>query len=84
MTIVSMIISLARAFDLTAVAEGVETHEQLKLLRLLKCHQVQGYLIAKPMPADDLVALLLSSAGTLNITDVGSAAAADSRHSAAR
>lgn len=53
MTIVSMIIALARAFDLTAVAEGVETEEQLKLLRLLKCHQLQGYLIAKPMPPEE-------------------------------
>jgi diguanylate cyclase (GGDEF)-like protein/PAS domain S-box-containing protein len=82
MTIVSMIISLARAFDLTAVAEGVETHEQLKLLRLLKCHQLQGYLIAKPMPADDLVALLLSSGGTLSITDGAVVPAAEARKSA--
>ena len=67
MTIVSMIIALARAFDLTAVAEGVETHEQLKLLRLLKCHHLQGYLIAKPMPADALCTLLCDSGGTIDV-----------------
>jgi EAL domain-containing protein (putative c-di-GMP-specific phosphodiesterase class I) len=40
------------------VAEGVETSEQARLLRLLKCDQAQGYLIAKPMPADDVVKML--------------------------
>jgi EAL domain-containing protein (putative c-di-GMP-specific phosphodiesterase class I) len=35
---------------LLVVAEGVETHEQLDMLRKLGCHQVQGYLIGKPLP----------------------------------
>jgi EAL domain-containing protein (putative c-di-GMP-specific phosphodiesterase class I) len=77
MTIVSTIISLARAFDLTAVAEGVETHEQLKLLRLLKCHQIQGYLIAKPMPAEALGALLSRTGGLIDVDRTD----ADSSHS---
>jgi diguanylate cyclase (GGDEF)-like protein/PAS domain S-box-containing protein len=54
-SIVTTIISLAHALDLKVVAEGVETTEQARLLRLLKCDQAQGYLIARPMPAEDVV-----------------------------
>jgi diguanylate cyclase (GGDEF)-like protein len=67
MTIVSTVISLARSFDLNVVAEGVETLEQLNLLRLLKCHQLQGYLIAKPMPAADFGKLLAQNAGIIKV-----------------
>lgn len=79
MTIVSTIISLARAFDLTTVAEGVETHEQLKLLRLLKCHQIQGYLIAKPMPADALGSLLSKSGRLIDVDKPDTATAHSGR-----
>lgn len=48
MAIVTTIISLAHALDLKVIAEGVETAQQAQLLRLLKCDQVQGYLVAKP------------------------------------
>jgi EAL domain-containing protein (putative c-di-GMP-specific phosphodiesterase class I) len=57
-SIVTTIISLGHALDLKVVAEGVETSEQARLLRLLKCDQAQGYLIAKPKPADEIVPLL--------------------------
>jgi EAL domain-containing protein (putative c-di-GMP-specific phosphodiesterase class I) len=57
-SIVTTIISLAHALDLKVVAEGVETAEQARLLRLLKCDQAQGYLIAKPMPAEEVVQTL--------------------------
>jgi diguanylate cyclase (GGDEF)-like protein/PAS domain S-box-containing protein len=56
-SIVSAIISLAHGLDLSVVAEGVETAEQARLLALLQCDQLQGYLIAKPMPADQVVEL---------------------------
>jgi EAL domain-containing protein (putative c-di-GMP-specific phosphodiesterase class I) len=56
-SIVSTIISLAHALELTVVAEGVETLEQSRLLRLLKCDQAQGYLLAKPMSAEEVVRL---------------------------
>jgi EAL domain-containing protein (putative c-di-GMP-specific phosphodiesterase class I) len=34
------------------IAEGVETSEQLELLRLLGCNEVQGYYFSKPLPVD--------------------------------
>jgi EAL domain-containing protein (putative c-di-GMP-specific phosphodiesterase class I) len=40
------------------VAEGVENVEQLTILRALKCNEVQGYLIARPMPAEAITPLL--------------------------
>jgi diguanylate cyclase (GGDEF)-like protein len=58
MTLVSTIISLAHSLRLKVIAEGVETEEQAKTLRLLRCDEMQGYLISRPIPADQLVALL--------------------------
>jgi EAL domain-containing protein (putative c-di-GMP-specific phosphodiesterase class I) len=40
------------------VAEGVETEEQAKILRLLKCDEMQGYLVSRPLPEPDLRKLL--------------------------
>jgi diguanylate cyclase (GGDEF)-like protein/PAS domain S-box-containing protein len=58
LTIVSTVISLGRELRLQVVAEGVETEEQAKLLGLLRCDQIQGFLIGRPMPAEDLARLL--------------------------
>ena len=49
---------LAKSLDLRVVAEGVETEEQAKLLRLLDCEEAQGYFFARPMPADEIEKLL--------------------------
>ncbi|MEO7774923.1 MAG: GGDEF domain-containing protein, partial [Steroidobacteraceae bacterium] len=56
--IVSTIIALAHALNLRVVAEGVETEEQAKFLRVLNCDELQGYLISKPVPVDRLERLL--------------------------
>lgn len=61
MTLVSSIISLAHALKLDVVAEGVESEEQAKILRLLRCDQIQGYLISKPLPFDKMTAYLSRS-----------------------
>jgi diguanylate cyclase (GGDEF)-like protein len=61
-TLVSSIIGLALAFDLTAVAEGVETAGQLEVLRALACHQSQGYLHSRPVPADEIERMLKNGA----------------------
>ena len=51
LALVSTIINLAHSLKLKVVAEGVETGEQSRLLRLLKCDEMQGYLFSKPVPA---------------------------------
>jgi sensor c-di-GMP phosphodiesterase-like protein len=58
MAIVSSIISLAHGLELTIVAEGVETEEQYKLLQLLRCDQMQGYLFSRPIAKDTLEMML--------------------------
>jgi diguanylate cyclase (GGDEF)-like protein/PAS domain S-box-containing protein len=50
LALVSMIVTLARSLKLKVVAEGVETEDQAKLLRLLSCDEAQGYLWCKPLP----------------------------------
>lgn len=50
LALVSTIIDLAHALNLKVVAEGVETEEQAKLLRLLRCDEIQGFYISEPMP----------------------------------
>ncbi|HKA40364.1 MAG TPA: EAL domain-containing protein [Burkholderiales bacterium] len=58
MTIVSTIISLAHALKLSVIAEGVETEEQQRLLKVLKCEVIQGYLFHKPLPPERIMELL--------------------------
>ncbi|MDQ8697462.1 EAL domain-containing protein [Hyphomicrobium sp. LHD-15] len=50
--IVNSIMGLGRALGRPVVAEGVETKEQLELLQLQGCNEVQGYLIGKPLPIE--------------------------------
>jgi len=59
MALVTNIIGLAHSLSLKVVAEGVEELEQAKLLRLLRCDVLQGYLFGKPMPADVFARTLL-------------------------
>jgi EAL domain-containing protein (putative c-di-GMP-specific phosphodiesterase class I) len=40
------------------VAEGVETEEQAKMLRLLRCDQMQGFLVSRPVPFEQMSRLL--------------------------
>jgi EAL domain-containing protein (putative c-di-GMP-specific phosphodiesterase class I) len=56
--LVHAMINLAHNLNLEVVAEGVETPEQLDLLRGFDCDQVQGYLISKPLPLAELVEYL--------------------------
>jgi diguanylate cyclase (GGDEF)-like protein/PAS domain S-box-containing protein len=56
--IVRAVISLAHGLGIDVVAEGVETAEQLAWLRELDCDRGQGYLYARPLPADQLARLL--------------------------
>jgi EAL domain-containing protein (putative c-di-GMP-specific phosphodiesterase class I) len=56
--IIRTIITLAQHFGLKVVAEGVETTQQLKLLRSLGCEFVQGYLFSRPLSAAEATELL--------------------------
>jgi diguanylate cyclase (GGDEF)-like protein len=58
MTVVTTIISLAHALGMKVVAEGVETEEQAKILRLFKCDEFQGFLASPAMPAHEVAAYL--------------------------
>lgn len=52
--IVKSIVQLARNFGLETVAEGVETEEALRVVHRAGCEHVQGYLFARPMPANEI------------------------------
>ena len=58
-TLVETIIDLAHAFDMTTVAEGVETQGQLDFLRRAGCDESQGYLHSRPVPRAEFEQLLL-------------------------
>ncbi|TAN51173.1 MAG: EAL domain-containing protein, partial [Betaproteobacteria bacterium] len=60
-TLVQTIISLAHSLRLKVVAEGVETEAQAKLLRLLRCDEMQGYLFSRPLPMEEITAMLRQS-----------------------
>ncbi len=61
--LVSTIIALARAFTLITVAEGVETTDQLQVLRELGCQQSQGFLHSRPQAAAEITLLLEQARG---------------------
>ena len=60
LALVSTIISLAHALKLKVVAEGVETEEQQRLLHLLGCDEMQGFLFSKPVPGEIFEARFLA------------------------
>jgi diguanylate cyclase (GGDEF)-like protein/PAS domain S-box-containing protein len=59
LALVSTIVNLGQALSLKLVAEGVETEEQSRLLRLLRCDEMQGYLYGRPMPIEAFEAAFL-------------------------
>jgi diguanylate cyclase (GGDEF)-like protein len=58
--IVSSTITLAKKLDLTVVAEGVESHEQVVHLKMAGCDLVQGYYFSRPVPEEDIREFLVS------------------------
>lgn len=71
-SIATAIVLLAKCLRLRVVAEGVETPGQLAFLRILKCDEAQGYLFARPAPANECERWLTRSGDT---TDERAAAA---------
>jgi diguanylate cyclase (GGDEF)-like protein len=62
-TLLEAILNLASSLELEAIAEGVETQNQLFILRSLGCNSYQGYFFSQPLEEEDAVAML--SAATL-------------------
>ena len=58
LAIVKAIVSLAKNLGFTVTAEGVETLDQASILKGLDCETLQGYYFSKPIPGNDIVAIL--------------------------
>jgi len=61
---VSAIVTLAHSMNLNTVAEGVETEDQARLLRMLGCDEMQGFLFSRPLPCEVFEANYLAMAST--------------------
>ena len=61
--ILEAVLAMSSRLHLAVTAEGVETEEQLQVLRELGCAEVQGFLLARPMPSADVQAFLLATDG---------------------
>jgi diguanylate cyclase (GGDEF)-like protein/PAS domain S-box-containing protein len=62
LAIVSAIIAIARHLHIEVIAEGIEAYQQVEILRRLGCSIGQGFLFARPMPADEVLKLLRNDA----------------------
>lgn len=78
-TLVATIIGLAHAFDMTTVAEGVETQAQLDYLIREGCDESQGYLHSRPLPREELERLLGFSRPVAALSDPADATLTDTR-----
>jgi EAL domain-containing protein (putative c-di-GMP-specific phosphodiesterase class I) len=62
LAIVSAIIAIARHLHIEVIAEGIEAYQQVEILRRLGCSVGQGFLFARPMPAEEITKLLRDDA----------------------
>ena len=53
--IIANFIELADKLNISLVAEGIETLEQLEFLKSVHCNMVQGYIYSKPLPVDEFI-----------------------------
>jgi EAL domain-containing protein (putative c-di-GMP-specific phosphodiesterase class I) len=63
-SIVQAVVNIAVARNMTTTAEGVETQQQLDLLRSLGCNQMQGYLFSAARPPGEIQKFFRSSEST--------------------
>ena len=62
LAIVRAILSLSQALSLKSTAEGIETDEQLRIVRAEGCTHVQGFLLGRPVPADEALRMARKTA----------------------
>ena len=53
--IITNFVELADKLNISLVAEGIETLEQLEFLKSVHCNMVQGYIYSKPLPVDEFI-----------------------------
>ncbi len=61
--LIQSLVSLGDALGLSVIAEGIENEDQLKLLRLIQCEFVQGFMISRPVAADEIDDLIVAAEG---------------------
>jgi diguanylate cyclase (GGDEF)-like protein/PAS domain S-box-containing protein len=71
LNIVRAVAALAKGFGMATTAEGVETKEQLDILRAEGCTEMQGYLFSKPLPASEIAQFLRQCAGDMSLPPPG-------------
>ncbi len=59
--LIQSLVSLGDALGLSVIAEGIENEDQLKLLRLIQCEFIQGFMISRPVAANEIDALIVAS-----------------------
>src|SRR5690606_21010836 len=60
LTVAASIISVSRSLGFSAAAAGVETEQQLQQLQDMGCDYIQGYILSKPLPAEQMADFLRS------------------------
>ncbi len=65
LAVVQALVEMAHTLQLSVIAEGVETEEQLNMLRNIHCDELQGFLLARPQPPEGIRTLLLHTAAQL-------------------
>jgi EAL domain-containing protein (putative c-di-GMP-specific phosphodiesterase class I) len=63
--IVQAVVNIAKSRNITTTAEGVETEQQLEVLRTMGCNELQGYLFSRPVPVQELLHFFPSNAAGL-------------------
>jgi EAL domain-containing protein (putative c-di-GMP-specific phosphodiesterase class I) len=72
--ITANLVSLAHALGLLAMAEGIESDGQLASVRELGCDLAQGFLFARPVPADEITRALAEGSAALQVADASAVA----------
>ena len=68
--VVQALIDMAHTLQLSVVAEGVETTQQLDMLREMRCDELQGFLLARPQSPEELLNLLTPPAAIAKPKDL--------------